>query len=141
LNGIVAGAVAVLKKTLTGEQLDWVVGIGDDLNVDIDPNDLIELVGVILENAAQWAKTRIDVQARTDTAMVELRILDDGPGIPQADLDTIGRRGKRVDEAGTGTGLGLAIACEIVALNNGTIAFERSSSCGLEVIIRLPVAA
>ncbi|MBB6488824.1 sensor histidine kinase [Rhizobium lusitanum] len=140
LNSIVSGAVAVLKKTLTGEQLEWVVDIDDDLNVDIDPNDLIELVGVILENAAQWAKTQVHVQARTGGAMVELQISDDGPGIAQSDLDSIGRRGKRVDEAGTGTGLGLAIAREIVALNNGTIAFERSSICGLEVVICLPAA-
>ncbi|WP_368735277.1 ATP-binding protein [Klebsiella aerogenes] len=46
-----------------------------------------------------------------------------------------------MDETVTGTGLGLAIASEIVSLNNGTIAFERSSHGGLEVIIRLPSVA
>ncbi|MFJ6324338.1 MULTISPECIES: sensor histidine kinase [unclassified Rhizobium] len=141
LSSIVPRAIAVLKKTRTGEQLDWVVDVADDLNVDIDANDLIELVGVILENAAQWASTQIGIQAKRDALAVELRVSDDGPGIPAAELGSIGRRGRRFDETSPGTGLGLAIACEIVSLNNGTIAFEQSALGGLGVIIRLPVAA
>ncbi|NLS21223.1 HAMP domain-containing histidine kinase [Rhizobium sp. P40RR-XXII] len=140
LSNIVPRAIAVLKKTRTSEQVDWVVNIIDGLNVDIDANDLIELVGVILENAAQWADSMISVQAKKDATVVELRISDDGPGIQSADLRSIGRRGGRFDETSPGTGLGLAIACEIVSLNNGTIAFERSQYGGLEVTIRLPVA-
>lgn len=140
LSSIVPRAIAVLKKTHSGEQLDWVVDVIDGLNVDVDVNDLIELVGVILENAAQWANSRICVQAKRDGTIVELRISDDGPGIQSADLGSIGRRGGRFDETVPGTGLGLAIACEIVSLNNGTIAFERSQHGGLDVKIRLPVA-
>ncbi len=140
LSNVVPRAIAVLKKTRTSKHLDWEVDVIDGLDVDIDANDLIELVGVILENAAQWATSRISVKAKKDAAVVELRISDDGPGIQSADLRTIGRRGGRFDEASSGTGLGLAIACEIVALNNGTIAFERAQLGGLEVTIRLPVA-
>ncbi|AYG68365.1 MULTISPECIES: HAMP domain-containing sensor histidine kinase [unclassified Rhizobium] len=141
LSSIVPRAIAVLKKTPGGEQLDWVVDVIEGLNVDMDANDLIELVGVILENAAQWANSLISIQARKEAATIELRIADDGPGIPLSDLTSIGRRGRRFDETGPGTGLGLAIASEIVSLNNGTIAFERSEHGGLEVAIRLPVAA
>lgn len=140
LSSVVPRAVAVLKKTRAGEHLDWAVDVIDGLNVDIDANDLIELVGVILENAAQWANSLICIQAKDDATAVELQISDDGPGIPPSALSSIGQRGRRFDETVPGTGLGLAIACEIVSLNNGTIAFERSKYGGLEVVIRLPVA-
>ena len=140
LSNIVPRAITVLKKTRTSEHVDWVVDVANGLNVDIDANDLIELVGVILENAAQWADSMINVQAKKDATVVELRICDDGPGIPSTDLRSIGRRGGRLDETSPGTGLGLAIALEIVSLNNGTIAFERSQHGGLEVTIRLPAA-
>ncbi|OJY68205.1 MULTISPECIES: HAMP domain-containing sensor histidine kinase [unclassified Rhizobium] len=141
LSSVVPRAIAVLKKTPKGEQLDWVVDIAGGLNVDIDVNDLIELVGVILENAAQWANTQVFITAKQDAVDVEWRISDDGPGIQISDLSSIGRRDRRLDETVAGTGLGLAIASEIVSLNNGTIAFEHSRHGGLEVIIRLPSAA
>ncbi|HAO2891979.1 TPA: sensor histidine kinase, partial [Escherichia coli] len=141
LSSVVPRTIAVLKRTPKGEQLVWVVNVKDGLNVDIDVNDLVELVGVILENAAQWANTQIHIKAKQDGAFVEWQISDDGPGIQFSDHSTIGLRDRRLDETVTGTGLGLAIASEIVSLNNGTIAFERSSHGGLEVIIRLPSVA
>lgn len=133
--------VAVLKRTQRGERLDWTVEVADGLDIDIDANDLLELVGVVLENAARWATSLVRVQARRDGATVELRIDDDGPGIRASELGTIGVRGRRLDESVPGTGLGLAIAREIVALNDGTITFERSPHDGLGVTIRLPMAA
>ncbi|GGE03776.1 ATPase [Aureimonas endophytica] len=140
LSRIVCRAVAVLQRTQQGERCEWRVDVAEALDVDMDADDLVELVGVILENAAQWARSRISIEARVDGMTVELRIEDDGPGIAPDDLASIGERGRRLDETMPGTGLSLAIAREIVTLNQGTITFGQAEPGGLAVAIRLPKA-
>src|SRR5690606_35989452 len=119
LNTAVLRTLAVLRKTDRGEQLFWQVELDDDLEVDIHRQDLMELVGVTLENASKWAATTIVVQGRKDIGFVLLRISDDGPGIAPELIKKLGTRGARLDEAVPGTGLGLAIATEITELNGG----------------------
>ncbi len=140
LNPVVTRAMLVLQKTKEGERLEWLAALNDELDVDIDANDLIELVGIVLENAAKWAKSTVSVQIRKDGDVAELRISDDGPGIDQSNLKLVGVRGRRFDESAPGSGLGLAIAREIVALNNGSMSFQNTSSGGALVILRLPLA-
>jgi signal transduction histidine kinase len=137
LDRAVERTVAVLKKTRDGERVDWRVEIAAGLVVDIDPHDLIELVGVLLENAAQWARATVHVRAAQAGDHAELVIADDGPGIGNARAETLGKRGQRLDEAKPGSGLGLAIAREIIALNDGTIALADAG--GLTVTVRLPL--
>ncbi|MFE0018318.1 sensor histidine kinase [Mesorhizobium sp. NPDC059054] len=140
LNPIVARAMLVLKKTKKGEGLAWLADMKDELEVDIDANDLIELVGVVLENAVKWAKSTVSVQVRKDRDWAELGIGDDGPGIDRSNLNLVGVRGQRFDERAPGSGLGLAIAREIIALNNGAMSFQNPSGRGTLVILRLPLA-
>ncbi len=140
LNSPLARTVSVLQKTHAGEQLDWKVDLGPDLAVNIDRHDLTELVGVLLENAAQWAKSRVEVSTRSVDGFAELAIADDGPGIERAQISEVGARGRRLDETRQGSGFGLAIAKEILALNNGSIGFSASKLGGLLVTLRLPAS-
>ncbi|HEV2506685.1 MAG TPA: HAMP domain-containing sensor histidine kinase [Mesorhizobium sp.] len=140
LNPVVTRAMLVLQKTKEGERLEWLSDMKDEFDVDIDANDLIELVGVVLENAAKWAKSTVGIQVRKDGDAAELRISDDGPGIDQPNVNLVGVRGRRFDESAPGSGLGLAIAREIVALNNGSMSFQNPSGGGTLVVLRLPLA-
>jgi signal transduction histidine kinase len=140
LNPVVTRAMLVLQKTKEGERLEWQADMQDQLDVDIDANDLIELVGIVLENAAKWARSAVSVRLHKDGDVAELRIGDDGPGIDQSNLNLVGVRGRRFDESAPGSGLGLAIAREIIALNNGSMSFQNRSSGGTLVILRLPLA-
>ncbi|WEJ56895.1 HAMP domain-containing sensor histidine kinase [Devosia sp. FJ2-5-3] len=139
LNTVVLRTLAVLRKTERGEQLFWQVELDDDLEVDIHRQDLMELVGVTLENASKWAATTIVVQGRKDLGFVLLRVSDDGPGIASELIKKLGTRGARLDEAVPGTGLGLAIATEITELNGGSLSYARSDRGGLLVELRLPL--
>lgn len=141
LNSAILRTITVLKKTGRGEGLHWVAELAKDWQVDIHRQDLIELVGIILENASKWATTRVTVKTALAAHGVCLEVIDDGPGIPPERLAQLGERGRRFDEAVPGNGHGIAIAYEILSLNNGQVEFSASESGGLRVRITLPLAA
>jgi signal transduction histidine kinase len=130
----------VLRKTDRGERLHWQAELGDDVHVDIHRQDLMELVGVTLENACKWATSAVVVRISRQAETAVLNIADDGPGIAAKKIEKLGRRGARLDEEMPGTGLGLAIATEILELNGGTISYAPSPGRGLAVEMRLPLA-
>lgn len=140
LNNALSRSASVVRKTRDGEALCWDVALGDDLRVNIDRHDLLELTGVVLENAAKWARSRVAVGVRRSGDQVAVQIEDDGPGLSEEQIARLGVRGRRFDESRPGSGLGLAIATEILALNGGEAAFTRSTLGGLSVTLRLPAA-
>ena len=133
-------SVAVLSKTGTGEALSWQLDTGK-LSVNMDPHDLMELIGVLLENAAKWARSQVRITCRPAGAIVEIEVSDDGPGLSDAEIARLGPRGRRLDEQRSGNGFGIAIAREILALNGGTMQIGRSNQGGLQLLLGLPLAA
>lgn len=138
LNETVLRSVAVLRKSPSGERLNWLVNLEENLTVDIDKHDLMELAGVVLENGAKWATTQVRLSGERQDRGVELRVEDDGIGVSDDQIARLGVRGVRLDEAVPGEGLGLAIASEIIRLNHGTFTAERSRLGGLCVRVCLP---
>ncbi len=130
---------AVLRRTPEGGRIDWRNAIPGGLPVSIDAGDLTEAMGAVLENAAQHARARVDVEAATDGAMVEIRVSDDGDGVDESRLAELTIRGTRLDAKGQGAGLGLAIASEICEAAGGSLML-RNTSPGLEVTLRLRAA-
>ena len=72
-----------------------------------------------------------------------IKIIDNGLGIPEDDLDRIYDRFYRVDKSRTremgGTGLGLSIAKEILDKNKGSIDIKSKKDEGTEVVLRIPI--
>jgi len=141
LNDAVDRASGVLKWTRAGEELYWDINLSPDLAVHIDNHDLIELLGVVLDNAAKWAKSKVIVRAERSDGNAIIEIVDDGPGLQQDQLEAIATRGHRADQSVSSTGLAIAIAKEIVTLNSGAIEFRAHDSGGLVVRLVLPLAA
>jgi signal transduction histidine kinase len=125
--------VETLRRTPAGAELDWQLDLPATMSFALDRMDLMELLGVLLENAGQWARTRVAVSAEGAI----LRIEDDGPGVDTLALGSLGERGVRADQSVPGTGLGLAIAREIVAINGGSLNFGRSALGGLRVEVSI----
>jgi signal transduction histidine kinase len=140
LNEVVLRTIDVLKRTPGGELLRWSTDLDSGIQVDIDRQDLQELVGILLENAAKWAATAVTISAHLRAEIVEVRVADDGPGLPPEHELVLGKRGGRLDESTEGSGLGLSIAHEILVINNGSIEFGRAESGGLMVRVSLPGA-
>lgn len=117
-------------------QIAWDVAPGVEFPGDRE--DLLELLGNLLDNACKWSRGRIAFHAFGNpgtTFVVE----DDGPGCAPGQFDDLAKRGFRADETTPGTGLGLAIVRDIVESYGGRLSFGRSQSLGgLRVEIELP---
>jgi signal transduction histidine kinase len=103
---------------------------------------LDRVVRNLADNAARHADGVVAFSLRGDPGSVELRICDDGPGIPVEDREAVFDRFHRLDagrgRASGGTGLGLAIARRIVTDHGGTIAVEDGAAGGACLTVRLP---
>lgn len=110
-----------------------------DLVVCVERQDLDELVGNLLENAAKYGGGSVFVTIGREGKMGEILVEDDGPGISPADRTRIFDRGVRLDSGKPGTGLGLAIVRDVAEIYGGSIALEESEDLGgLLVRLRLP---
>ena len=113
-----------------------------DLQVHVERQDLDEMLGNLIENAAKYGGGSVFVTVRAEAGYVELLVEDDGTGIPEADRLRIFDRGVRLDTGKPGTGLGLAIVRDVAEIYGGTVALEESEDLGgLLVRLRLPAAA
>ena len=109
--------------------------------VRVERQDLDELVGNLIENAAKYGNGRVFVTIRSTAEWVEIEVEDDGQGIPEAQRASIFDRGARLDTDKPGTGLGLAIVRDVAEIYGGSVSLEESEDLGgLLARLRLPPA-
>lgn len=108
------------------------------LLVRADREDMLELLGNLLDNACKYARHKVVFEAGIDNGLL-IVVEDDGPGCSDADLEALTQRGVRMDERVDGHGLGLAIAHDIVTSYGGTLELGRSAALGgFRAAVRLP---
>lgn len=127
---VVADLVATLQKIYREKSLDISVEVAPELMFPGDRNDLMELLGNLLDNACRWATGRVRVRAEARPGAVAVTVDDDGPGCPPERLAALTNRGTRLDESSSGYGLGLAIVFEIVDQYQGQLTLDRSPELG-----------
>ena len=112
-----------------------------DLQVHVERQDLDEMLGNLIENAAKYGGGSVFVTVGRHSGFIEFLIEDDGPGIPEAERTRIFDRGVRLDTGKPGTGLGMAIVRDVAEIYEGTVSLEESEDLGgLLVRLRLPAA-
>lgn len=115
--------------------------------LDVDEVLLEQVLFNLLDNARKYAPagSLITIKAWNDGGRVVIQVLDEGPGIPPADLERIFDkfyRGGGVDRRRAGTGLGLAIGRGFIEAMGGTItAANRPDRSGAVFTLRLPIFA
>jgi signal transduction histidine kinase len=120
-------------------EIDW--RSPDGLCFQGERQDLMEMIGNVLENACKYAGGRIRaVAAASGGRRLSLVIEDDGPGLPAGRRDEVLRRGARLDESAPGSGLGLSIVDELARAYGGSVSLAQSASGGLRVTLELPRA-
>ena len=128
--------VGVVERTELGARLVFDVEIADTLRFPLAEEDLMEILGALIENAARFARRQVMVSADDDGNAFRLRVEDDGPGLEISAEDAL-MRGGRLDEAGHGNhGLGLSISKDITEASGGLLSLGRSPMGGLRVELR-----
>ena len=114
------------------------VAVGPGVEIPHDRQDMLELLGNLLDNAFKWARSLVMVSLRSADGLL-VTIEDDGPGVEPGELARLGGRGVRLDESVAGDGLGLAIVREVVETYGGTLELGRSNRLGgFRAAVRLP---
>jgi signal transduction histidine kinase len=107
----------------------------------VERQDLDELLGNLIENAAKYGGGRVFVTVKIEGDCVEIEVEDDGTGIPEEQRLAIFDRGARLDTGKPGTGLGLAIVRDVAEIYDGSVQLEESEDLGgLLARLRLPIA-
>lgn len=121
-----------------GEGLELSQRVPPGLLLPWDREDLLELLGNLLDNACKWADSEVRLTIEEQAERYQLVIDDDGPGIPESDRQQVLERGTRLDEQVDGHGLGLGIVRDIVEVWGGQMTLQDSPLGGLQVSIALP---
>jgi two-component system sensor histidine kinase KdpD len=113
--------------------------------VEVDETMLRQVLVNLLENAATADSGPLKIRALRAGRRVELRIIDHGPGVPEAErqriFEAFQRLRTRDGAPERGTGLGLAIARGFVEAHGGSIRVETTIGGGATFIVSLPLGS
>ncbi len=123
-------------------ELDIVATDGPAI-VDGDPEQLHRMIRNLVHNAEEHAERRITVTVTRSSTTVQVRIADDGTGVPPELRTVVFERFVRLDTARTrdtgGTGLGLAIVADVLTRHHGSITVTDNEPHGAIFTVELPV--
>jgi two-component system sensor histidine kinase KdpD len=107
--------------------------------VDADSAQLERAFANLIENALRYSDGRpVSVVSRSVAGNIVVRVVDQGPGIPESEWKRIFEPFRHGEAANTGSGLGLAIAKGFVEANGGRIAVESLPGQGTSFVVTLP---
>lgn len=144
LSEIIGSALRRASKILVHHRVS--LELASDLPMlELDAVLFEQVLFNLLDNAAKYAPsdTTISIRAAQDRDQIALQIMDEGAGIPPAELESVFDkfyRAQKGDHVRPGTGLGLAISRGFVEAMRGTIAAaNRADRSGAVLTIRLPI--
>ncbi|HET6766775.1 MAG TPA: HAMP domain-containing sensor histidine kinase, partial [Chitinophagaceae bacterium] len=123
-------------------------GIG---NIDVIPQDMGRVILNLINNAFYAVDERkkqlsngyeptVSVSTKKQKGKIEIKIKDNGNGIPKKVLDKIFQPFFTTKPTGQGTGLGLSLAYDIVKAHGGELKVQTIEGEGSEFIIQIPVS-
>ncbi len=114
--------------------------------INLDPDKIEQVLNNLLSNAAKFSESDSTVRialAPAGSSSIHLSVTDEGPGIPEDEIDKLFKPFSRTSVKATkgekSTGLGLLIAKQVVAAHGGTIEVESEVGRGTTFIVTLPV--
>ena len=138
LRQVLERMLGVMKRLPRGGEIVWHLQVEPaNLTAPVDPRDLEELLGNLLDNARKWTKSRVDITATPRAGSIEVTVDDDGPGIPEDRRDDVLAGGFRLDRTVPGTGIGLAISGDLAALHGGSVRIGPSPLGGTQSVVSI----
>jgi signal transduction histidine kinase len=142
LQAVCAEAVAFMAPVAVAQsKMIALAGSEEPVWVHGHPEALFRAVRNLIENAIRHAPTggSIEVEVAADGTV---RVLDDGPGVAEAERESIFRRFWRRDRTkAESRGLGLAIVARVAETHDGSVTVENRPTGGAAFTLRLRPAA
>ncbi len=141
LRAVAGEAVSSLDPLLREKGQTLEMDLPAALPVEGDSRLLEQVVVNLLENAHLHTPqgTRVLLVGRTSDSEASLTVSDDGPGIPEAEMEAVFRRFHRLETEEGGSGIGLAITRSIVEMHGGRVWAENRPGGGASFVVVLPV--
>lgn len=140
---VVADAIAQCLAASNTDPATVAVSCSPDLVVRVDPVHLSRMIDNYVQNAFKYGAQPVRIDATQRGNMVEIRVVDYGPGVPREFEPKLFAKFARADSPGTrdqkGTGLGLSIVRGLAEANDGRALYERNDPQGSCFILLLPV--
>lgn len=116
--------------------------LSSNYKVPLRPLAIHRLIGNLIDNAFAYGKGKVAVSTRITAGYIIISVMDNGPGIPDNQMNRLLRPFERMDSARGnegGSGLGLAIADRIAKLHKGKLELLNRPEGGLEARLSLPL--
>ena len=126
---------SALHKVYQNKGVSITVDISPEITWLGQPNDFMEVMGNIMENACKYCLEFVEVTALAGHDSLTIFVDDDGPGVPESKRSLIFMRGQRADTLRPGQGLGLSIAVDIIDQYDGEIIISDSPLGGARVAV------
>ncbi len=137
LHPIVTRIYQALSKVYQEKNIHFESFIEDTLEYPAQEDDLMEVLGNLLENAFKYGSKRVHISALKTRDILKISIEDDGEGVPEDKRQSILERGSRADTRAPGQGIGLAVATDIISTYDGGLNVEKSTMGGAMFIVEL----
>ncbi len=133
--------IKTIRTMYPDKNINITSNIPKTLEIQIDREDMLELLGNLIDNAWKWANSTIVINIKQEKNIIIIIIIeDDGPGANAESLNDLASRGIRLDETISGYGFGLAISADIINDYEGSLIFSRSEKLGgFKINIEIPV--
>lgn len=132
---IIDSLASALHKVYLHKGVSITVDISPEITWLGQPNDFMEVMGNVMENACKYCLEFVEVTAAIGQDSLTITVDDDGPGVPENKRNVIFVRGQRADTLRPGQGLGLSIAVDIIDQYDGEISIIDSPLGGARVIV------
>ena len=148
VRAVVSDVIQLAAQAPSANGHDFVVDLPDQpLDAEADSDKLRQILANLVDNAVKFSPDggRVTVAARANDEVVEVKVLDEGIGIPEEEqrrIFTKFYRGESMarDPATTGTGLGLFIAHGLVSAMGGRMWVDSREGAGSSFAFELPLA-
>jgi signal transduction histidine kinase len=120
---VVGSTVAGFQPAARDYGITLTMTPGDSIPADADPERLAQIVANLVENALKYARESVTVSVVRSGPAIEIRVVDDGPGIPPDEHARVFERlytARETTGRSVGTGIGLAIVNELAHAMGGT---------------------
>ena len=141
LSVMVSEELERFQTTATQPRLIVSLSLTADLVVRVDPAEVAQIVGNLLDNAMRYGGGSIDVRTYAADGKAVVEVADHGPGIALADVERVFEPFYRVRSdasAPPGSGLGLPIAAELARRHGGHLTVDSSPGSGARFRLEFP---